>query len=242
MRGQFHHDDDHLTEAGAELALNVLTGRERAQAVEHLQRCGWCRAQIQGLTSASDELLRLLPDSQPPAGFTARATRQLRQARKAARRPRSRLVRAAAAAIVVIAMAGLTGWALRTGPGSPPGTGTLPSPLRSAALLTPGHQAAGKVFLHRGSLTWMFVTADLPAGDGPAGDGPASDGPAGDGTVVCQLIDQAGHTITVGSFRLTGGEGYWGSPEPDQAAGITGARLVSTAGTVLATASFSRTR
>lgn len=83
------------------------------------------------------------------------------------------------------------------------------------------------MFLHRGSSTWMFVTADLPAGDG---------------TVVCQLTDQAGQTITVGSFRLIGGDGYWGSPEPDQPAGITGARLVSTAGTVLATASFNRTR
>jgi hypothetical protein len=74
----------------------------------------------------------------------------------------------------------------------------------------------------------MFVTADLPAGDGPAGDD----------TVICQLTDQGGHTITVGSFQLAGGDGYWGSPEPDPAAGITSARLTNTAGTVLATASF----
>ena len=228
MSGHFNHGGDHLAWAGAELALNVLTGRERAQAVAHLQRCGRCRAQIDQLASASDELLRLLPDRQPPVGFTAQAARQLSQARKASRRPRSRLVLAAAAVIVVVIVAGLTGWAVRTGPGSSPGTGTLPSPLRSAVLLTPGHQAAGKVFLHRGSSTWMFVTADLPAGDSPAGDG----------TVVCQVTDQAGHTITVGSFQLASGDGYWGSPEPDPAAVITGARLMNTAGTVLATASF----
>ena len=232
MRGPFHHDDDHLAWAGAELALNVLTGRERAQAVEHLQRCGRCRAQVDQLASASDELLRLLPDRQPPAGFTAQAARQLRQAQKASRRPRSRLVLAAAAVTVMVAVGGLTGWALGTGPGSVQATGTIPPPLRSAALITPGHQAAGKVFLHRGSSTWMFVTADLPAGDGPAGEA----------TVVCQLTDQAGHIITVGSFQLIGGDGYWGSPEPDQPADITGARLMSTTGTVLAAASFSRTR
>jgi anti-sigma factor RsiW len=235
VSGHFNHGGDHLAWAGAELALNVLTGRERAQAVAHLQRCGRCRAQVDQLASASDELLRLLPDRQPPVGFTAQAARQLGQARKASRQPRSRLVLAAAAAIVVVIVVivgGLTGWALRTAPGSSQATGASPSPLRSAALLTPGHQAAGKVFLHRGSPTWMFVTADLPAGDSPAEDG----------TVVCQLTDQAGQTITVGSFQLIGGDGYWGSPEPDQAASIVGARLVSTAGTVLATASVGRTR
>ena len=219
---------DHLTGAGAELALNVLTGRERAQAIEHLQRCGTCQIRLSAMAVTGDELLRLLPGSQPPPGFTNQVAGRLRRAGNASPRRRPRVMLAAAAALVMMAAGGLSGWQLDATAHRFAHTGaTTPTALRSAALITPGHQAAGKVFLHRGSETWMFVTADLPAGDG---------------TVVCQLTGQAGHTITVGSFRVIDGDGYWGSPEPDQGADVTGARLVSTAGTVLATASFNRTR
>jgi hypothetical protein len=47
-----------------------------------------------------------------------------------------------------------------------------------------------------------------------------------------------GHITTVGSFRLTDGRGYWGSPVPATQGSLTGARLVGPDGTVLATASF----
>ena len=43
---------------------------------------------------------------------------------------------------------------------------------------------------------------------------------------------------TVGSFRLSGGYGYWGSPDPVTSGPLTGARLVTSTGTVLATATF----
>ena len=228
MEGGSIPGGNHLTGAGAELALNVLTGRERAQAIEHLQRCGTCRIQLSAMAVTGDELLRLLPHRQPPPGFTNQVAGRLRRVRNASPRRRPHAMLAAAAALVMVAAGGLSGWQLHATADRLLHTGaTTPTALRSAALITPGHQAAGKVFLHRGSGTWMFVTADLPAGDG---------------TVVCQLTDQAGHTITVGSFRVIDGDGYWGSPEPDQPAAITGARLVNTAGTVLATASFGRDR
>ena len=44
---------------------------------------------------------------------------------------------------------------------------------------------------------------------------------------------------TVGSFRLTGGYGSWGSPTPGNLGAVQGARLVASDGTTLATASFS---
>jgi hypothetical protein len=44
---------------------------------------------------------------------------------------------------------------------------------------------------------------------------------------------------TIGSFRLTDGYGYWGSPDPATNGPLTGARLVTTTGAVLATATFS---
>ena len=57
--------------------------------------------------------------------------------------------------------------------------------------------------------------------------------------MICQVEGPDGHVTTVGSFRLTGGYGYWGSPDPVTNGPLTGARLVTTTGTVLATATFS---
>jgi hypothetical protein len=60
--------------------------------------------------------------------------------------------------------------------------------------------------------------------------------------VICQLEARGGRIITIGSFRLDGGYGAWGSPDPVAAGNVTGARLTSMNGTVLATASFTATR
>jgi hypothetical protein len=61
-----------LAEAAAELALGVLTGRERAQAIAHLDRCDNCREDVRQLMATSEGLLGLLPESEPPAGFETR--------------------------------------------------------------------------------------------------------------------------------------------------------------------------
>jgi hypothetical protein len=214
----------HLTGADAELGLGVLTGRERAQAIAHLQHCDQCRARVAGMASTSDELLRLLPGQQPPPGFSTQVTSRLRQAAQAPVKSRRSRVLTAAAVLVLVAAAGVAGWGSHASPEpTGPAGRAAPDTLRTAALYTPGHEDIGKVFLHPGRHTWMFTDVDLDIKDT---------------TIVCQLIDQAGRVITVGSFRLLKGDGYWGSPEPDQPAMITGARLITTAGTVLATASF----
>ena len=214
----------HLTGADAELGLGVLTGRERAQAIEHLQHCDQCRTRVQGMAFTRDELLRLLPGQQPPAGFSAQVTHRLRQAAKAPVRSRRSRALTVAAALVLVAVAGVAGWGSRStpAPAGPP----APAALRTAALFTPAHHDIGQVYLHAGRQTWMFTTVDLDIKDT---------------TIVCQLIDKTGRVITVGSFRLVKGDGYWGSPEPDQPASITRARLITTAGTLLATATFAPT-
>ncbi|MFF3762754.1 hypothetical protein ACFYYR_01465 [Streptomyces sp. NPDC001922] len=66
-----------LRELGAELALGILPGRERAVAIAHLDRCPSCREYIEHLTLAEDGLLGLLPGSEPPVGFEKRVLRRL---------------------------------------------------------------------------------------------------------------------------------------------------------------------
>ncbi len=244
-----------FSDVAAELALGVLTGRERAQALAHLDHCASCREQVRQLTATGEGLLGLLPSVEPPAGFEARVMDRIGLAAPApstststttspaphagwisrvfllGRKPagqaatgqarpagRTRRVLALAAVAVAVVAGGLGGWGLRSGTPAPAGT-----PLSSAALVSATHQAAGKIFLYQGSSRWLYMSVDMPAGNG---------------TVICEVESRDGHVTTVGSFRLTGGHGYWGSPVPATQGPLTGARLVGPDGTVLATASF----
>ena len=82
----------------------------------------------------------------------------------------------------------------------------------------------GQVFLYSGRPGWLYLTVGAGAGNG---------------TLICQLEGRDGRRITVGSFRLTGGYGHWGRPEPLPPAAVTSARLTTEGGKALATASFS---
>ena len=249
-----------FSDAAAELALGVLTGRERAQALAHLDHCASCREKVRQLTATGEGLLGLLPSVEPPAGFEARVMDRLglavaapspapatpspspspipspaptsragwfsrlpfggRPPATGPSRParRTQRVLALAAVAVAVVAAGLGGWGLRSGTSAPAGT-----PLSSATLLSASHQAAGKIFLYDGSSRWLYMSVNMPTGNG---------------TVICQVESRDGHVTTVGSFRLTDGQGYWGSPVPATQGALTGARLVGPGGTVLATASF----
>ena len=129
----------------------------------------------------------------------------------------------AAAAAAAVIVAGVRGWGLHAATSSPPA-----SPLSSAALLTASHQTAGQVYFYDSGSPWLYMSVNIRSGSGAAGNG----------TVICQVEGPDGHVTTVGSFQLTDGYGYWGSPAPATNGPLTGARLVTTTGTVLATATF----
>jgi hypothetical protein len=218
---------DDLADVAVELALGVLTGRERARAIVHLEGCSTCRDHVRQLAVTAEELLGLLPVSEPPAGFETRVMSRLGPAgRHRRRRPAAtRWMLAAAAATVIGAACGLGGWGLRgTAPASQPAASSQQPALRLAALTMASHQVIGTVFLYGGSSGWLYMTVDTGSGTG---------------TVTCQLEDRAGHIISIGSFWLNGGYGFWGSPEPVPAAAVAGARLTAADGRIVATARFS---
>ena len=66
-----------LADVAAELALGVLTGRERAMAVAHLDTCNTCREDVRQLMATGEQLLELLPPAEPPAGFETRVLERL---------------------------------------------------------------------------------------------------------------------------------------------------------------------
>ena len=74
------HDDmtcAHVHDVAAELALGALTGRERAIAIAHLERCRVCREDVRQLMATGGQLLELLPHATPPAGFETRVLERL---------------------------------------------------------------------------------------------------------------------------------------------------------------------
>lgn len=233
---------DKFPDVAAELALGVLTGRERAEAVPQLDRCDACREDVRELAFTGEELLMLLPEVTPPAGFEYRVLDQLGitgHPRHRRRRPaRSHLLVAAAAAAILAVGGGLGGWAARGGAPAPAAAGptagtqaagatTGPGALHPAMLTTAQHQVIGRVFLddkgYLGNSGWVYVSVD---------------GARGNGMVVCQLLGQDGRVTTIGSFGLDGGNGYWGSPESMRGTTVVGARLLTEDGHVLASATF----
>lgn len=227
---------DEFADMAAELALGVLTGRERAEAIAHLDRCEACREHVRQLTVTGEELLGLLPASEPPPGFETRVMdrlglaaprpglmarlRRASRTRRAGRTAnRTRWMLAVAAVTLAVVGSGVGGWSLHTATVSSAG-----SPLSTVSLVSASHHAVGQIFVYRGSPGWLSMWVDTDSG--------------GAGTVTCELVDRGGHIVTLGKFRLNGGYGFWASPSPLVPGPFTGARLVSADGTVLATASF----
>ncbi|MFP3902192.1 MAG: hypothetical protein ACLFXM_15160 [Acidimicrobiia bacterium] len=66
-----------LREVGPDMALGLLTGKERARALAHLERCESCRIEVASLAGAADELLLAAPEANPPAGFDVRVLERL---------------------------------------------------------------------------------------------------------------------------------------------------------------------
>jgi hypothetical protein len=225
-----------FSDMAAELALGVLTGRERADALAHLERCEACRETVRQLAVTGEGLVQLLPAVEPPPGFETqvmarigiatgvpadgRRTRRLwpRFGRARAQVGRPRMMFAAAAAALAVVAAGLGGWGIGTA--SSPAAATA---LSSAALVSAHHQNAGEIFFYKSKQPWMYMSVDLPAGDG---------------AVTCQVAGPGGHFTTVGTFRLDSGYGAWGGPSPFPSGMVTGARIVGHGGAVLATAHF----
>ncbi|MFD9095332.1 hypothetical protein [Streptomyces collinus] len=230
---------EELREAGAELALGVLPGRERAAALAHLDRCAECREYVGDLSGAADKLLDLLPDHEPPLGFESRVARGIvhdasahesrharaqQGARVRARRARLRLASIGAALAVAF---GFASWAVGSAvediTASPPAPVAVePVMVGDMTAAARGGAPAGEVYAHPGTPGWIFMTVSLD------GSTPYN------GKVTCLLERPDGTTVRAGDFWLRDGRGDWGGSARVDPASVSGARVTSPDGTVLA--------
>jgi hypothetical protein len=210
-------DCERLHELAAELSLGVLPGRDRAEALAHVQECPACEAYLRELTGIGDRLVGLAPAVEPPVGFEQRVLDRI-GVTTTARRTRPRRLLVTAAAVLVLAAVGALGWV---------GHGVLHRPdpesvLKTAEIESDGHWI-GEAYAHTDTRSWLYVeVSSLPA----------------NGTVSCQLRLRDGRVINVGAFPVTGGAAQWGGPAPMIGTGPAEVRILAADGTVIGTATF----
>lgn len=215
----------------AELALGILDGHDRARLVAHAEQCGACRRRLLFLSETADQLLELVPSAEPPVGLESavlarlQAARSARAARARMAPPRRRQVVAAiavvAAALVAGALASVVGTAARP-PDRPP---VRPGNAVVRAELTSAGRRAGQIVEAEGLHPWIAVSVDLPSA--PA-------------VVSCRLELSDGATLTMGSFTLDRGHGYWAVGLPRTSSPVVGANLYAADGDRLATSRLRR--
>lgn len=216
-----------MRELAPELALDILSGDERATVGAHLNECPECREYVESLTRVSDRLLTLTPEAEPPVGFEDRVLARMGmtapQPKVTRRRSWVPIAVAAAVAAVVFGVGGWVFGTVATGSSSQIAAGNENQVMRFASFVTPSHQKVGEVFAYQGEPSWVYMSVNNEPKVG---------------WVACQLVMRDGSMHEVGAFTLSGGKGSWGADLPIDANSVKLARLVSNTGAVLASASF----
>ena len=197
-----------LRALAAELALDELTGNDRAVALDHLTSCDKCRALVADLASVADTLLLLAPEVEPPSGFESRVVARVTPV--PVRRRRLQLV---AAAVVAVLAGGAAGLVL----GHRGDTRSLPV---AAVLTSADGRTAGSVVLADGPDRMTCVFEDPRFG----------------GAYDVEVVLADGSTTDVGSFSAEGAPWSWTVRLPIDAADVRVVRVLGEGGAVRATA------
>ncbi len=194
----------------AELALGILTGRERATTLAHVDSCPRCAEELEQLSHAADAVVSVAPEIEPTMGFEVRLFDRMgldetpAASAMSPARPRTsvrwgervpRWVLASAAAVFALALGLGIGWSTGSGHSDQPHSSGPVGAEIAAGNLTANGSTVGNVNTYGGSKPWMIVTlADSWT----------------DGKVTCKVITDDGVTHTVGSFTATDGYGSLG--------------------------------
>ncbi|HEX4163752.1 MAG TPA: zf-HC2 domain-containing protein [Acidimicrobiales bacterium] len=207
-----------------ELALGVLTGRDRARALAHVDSCARCAEELEQLSRAADAVVQAAPSAEPPMGFEVRLFERMGvtdMRRRSRLRPPRWAVGALSAAAAVIALA--VGLSLGLSSSTPPSPSAAPPNDVVTANLVEHGTVVGRVATHGGEHPWMWMMlVDSNA----------------QGTVDCIVVTSDGVSHQVGTFEAKKGYGAWVAPLAVNPKDIRSAEVVAPSGTVIATAAL----
>ncbi len=202
----------------AELALGILTGRERAVTLRHIESCTRCSTELDSLLVVADSLSLLVPECEPPLGFDVRLAEHFKtNTARRFRRPGRREALFAGAALLSVVLGFALGSVLLHGGGS---STFLRAHVTAARLGLHGVEV-GQVLLSTGKQSWLFLSLD---------DGNRT------GEVTCQVTLADGKSEDIGGFALHPGYRAWGTDLPKTAATVRAVQITTASGTVLASA------
>lgn len=213
--------------AVAEVALGIVSGSERAEALRHLGDCGDCRRMVDDLAQVADSLLLLTPTAEPRIGFEARVLTGMGEgpseprvagARRRSLRDRSiaPVLASVTVALLMVAAGAAVGVAFSA---SGPTT-------RTAVAVTSGGDATCRAFVYGGDSTWLFVDLEAP--------------PAWDQAYAVELVVEGDAGVRpVGELLLDQGHGTLGTRLEVPAKEIEAIRMLDARGVLRYEARFS---
>jgi hypothetical protein len=176
-------------EVAPELALGILDGAARAEALLHLASCPRCQRYVSELAGVADGLSRLAPEMEPPAGFAQRIDAEIRRPRRRFRRRFVGAIAVAAAAATIISVATVQ----IVDAGRPAATVAAPA-LHSAEMVGANGARVGHVAVSSTNPSSLVVNVDYAVPDGHY-------------TLELSGPDASGHRI--GAMSIAEGRGEW---------------------------------
>jgi hypothetical protein len=153
-----------VRELAPELALGIVGGPERAEALQHASECGPCRALVGELSEAADALPLLAAEAEPPPGFEERVLAAMKAPRRRNRRRIAALVAVAAAAATIVSIVGVR---VVESVQDTDRIVTAASDLRSAQMNGANGVDVGNVFVSNGTPSSVVVNVNywVPSGN-----------------------------------------------------------------------------
>lgn len=219
-----------LQELAAELALNVVSGEERAHALSHLAQCGECRALVDEVSRTADSMLMLAPQVEPPIGFESRVVARIAPRRR--RMPSWRWT-AAAAVLAMAASAGTGALVHSAGDRARQRAAQYDrlvqaiggKTLRAAELRSLDGTVVGKVYAAQGKPSWLFLVLEDREGTGE---------------YEVQLEPVSGEAIRLAGLQLKAGRASWATTAAIQVENIQSVQIVDSTGAPLYDAEFQK--
>lgn len=206
-----------VREHAPDLALDILSGGERAEMLDHLAFCAGCQAVVDEYIDVADLLPHLAPDLEPPPGFESRVARAMRPDRRRATRRLVAAVAVAAAAATITSVAAIR---VIEADSTDDRVASAPS-LRTVRMMGADGLPVGRVTVSNGSPAALVVSVDYAVPDG---------------AYTLELRAKHSSADEVGTITIADGRGEWSG----RAVIPTGTRstlaLVGASGTTVCTA------
>jgi hypothetical protein len=177
-----------LREVAPELALGVLGGAERAEALIHVNGCARCQALVNELTEVADTLPMLAPEHEPPPGFEQRV---LSAGRAERRRRTKRWVAAIAVAAAAAAIVSITVVRVVDAGNEIAVVAAAREPVE-AQMITPRGDPAGWAYVTNGRSVAIAVDYGIPSGE-----------------YSVAVLPPGGDDVTIGTMTIADYRGSW---------------------------------